>query len=134
MSLKQKIIASSILIGLVVIFIAGISLTASHEALGTFLFSSALMLSPFVGLWLIAAALYITASTLDRTLFAASGALIVAAIIYAVFAPLGVIPLAALPLYIIGTALGVGAVCLVKPYARFTGPLSQLMPRAVTVE
>ena len=128
MSSKQKIALCVFLISLGVAMIGGITLMATHVALGTFLVAFALMLSPLAAIFMLLASWFMCTGGISRALFALSGTLVVTSLTFSLFTPLGTLPGISIPVFMAGTAVGVGAVLLVSPYAKFEGPLRFLRP------
>lgn len=122
MSSKQKISLCAFLISLGVAMMCGITLMATHVAVGTFLFAFALMLSPLAAIFMLLAGWFMTSGAISKALFGLSGTLVVTSLTFAVFTPFGTLPGISMPVFMAGTAIGVGAVLLVSPYARFDGP------------
>ncbi len=128
MSPKQKFAFCAFLISLGFAMMCGITLMATHVALGTFLFAFALMLSPLAAIFMLLASWFMRSSAISRALFGLSGTLVVTSLAFSIFTPFGTLPGISIPVFMAGTAVGVGAVLMVSPYARFDGPFRYLQP------
>jgi hypothetical protein len=53
---------------------------------------------------------------------------VVTSLAFSIFTPFGTLPGISIPVFMAGTAVGVGAVLMVSPYARFDGPFRYLRP------
>ena len=117
MSTKLKIISVLILALLALALAAGIAVIATHVALGTFLFTAAFMLGPFVGFALLLGGILIAQGTLSKSLFSLAGFFLLSAM-----ACLFALPWSAaapsLPLFVVGAGLGIVAVVTQYPMRR----------------
>ncbi|WP_232051015.1 cytochrome C biogenesis protein [Corynebacterium ammoniagenes] len=130
MSPKQKIALCAFLISLGFAMMCGVTLMATQVALGTFLFAFALMLAPLAAIFMLLVSWYMNVGTISRALFGLSGTLVMASMAFAIFTPFGTLPGISIPVFMAGTAVGVGAVLLVSPYARLEGPFKVLQPKS----
>ncbi|AKE38071.1 Hypothetical protein NG00_00067 [Corynebacterium camporealensis] len=118
MSVQPKYIVSGGLVLLAVLavgFTAGVSLASTHVALGTFLFSSALMLGPFVGVALLGCARVLAKSRLSRALYAVGGLLVLSAVLSIMLVPLGS-PQVMIAMFISGLFVGSAALAAQARY------------------
>ena len=130
MSPKQKIALCAFLISLGFAMLCGATLMVTQVALGTFLFAFSLMLSPLAAIFMLLVGWYMNGGSVSRALFGLSGTLVMASLAFAIFTPFGTLPRISIPVFMAGTAIGVGAVLLVSPYAKLGGPFKLLQPRS----
>lgn len=132
MSPKQKIALCAFLISLGFAMLCGATLMVTQVALGTFLFAFSLMLSPLAAIFMLLVSWYMNVGSISKALFGLSGTLVLASLAFAVFTPFGTLPRISIPVFMAGTAIGVGAVLLVSPYAKLGGPFKVFHPQSGT--
>src|SRR5690625_7670920 len=90
------------------------------------------MLSPLAAIFMLLVSWYMNVGSISKALFGLSGTLVLASLAFAVFTPFGTLPRISIPVFMAGTAIGVGAVLLVIPYAKLGGAFEMFYTPYVT--
>src|SRR5699024_9652640 len=95
-----------------------------------FLFAFALMLAPLAAIFMLLVSWYMNVGTISRALCGLSGTLVMSSMAFAIFTPFCTLPGIVIPVFMAGTAVGVGTLLLVSTYARLEGPFKVLQPKS----